>query len=507
MKKIFAYSSNVIKVFVCIVLFSFTAYAVDIQTDIVIVGAGGAGLSAALSASQGGAKVMLLEKDVTVGGTGNFAEGIFGVETAMQRELWIDLTKDKVFMDEMTEMHWGTNAALVRNFHNHSAATIEWLISQGVKFEGPSHNFYGNNKTWHLIDGLGAGLIKALNEKVVKDKNITLMLETPGRELIIKNGRVAGVKAENEDGEYNIYAKGGVIIATGGYANNIEMVKKYTGLKNPVNIANLKKTGDGIKMAIDAGATTEGLGIVQTIAGKDVPNGGRVDVPLSMLANQPRNIWVNADGDRFCNEWISFDFVSASNSIKREKAVWAIFDTNIRKYYMTEGTDAGIGVIGKAMTKMANFDEIWSTAEKTNDPYIIKGSLKDISKKTGIPYENLKKTVDEYNKNSARNIDPNFAKDRQWLHTLDTSKPLYAIKMKEIILTTLGGIRVNKNLQALNEELEPIEGLYVAGNDAGGLFLGSYSLNSASGTTYGFAVNSGRIAAQDILAKMGKGKK
>lgn len=480
------------------------AYAADMNTDVVIIGAGGAGLSAALTAAQGGAKVVLLEKDVTVGGTCNFAEGIFGVETDMQREQWIDLTKDHVFKEEMKESHWGTNAALIRRFQNESAATIEWLLTQGVKFQGPSHNYYGNNKTWHLIDGLGAGLIKALHSKAKADKNITIMMETPGMQLITGNGRVTGVVAENEDGKFNINAKGGVIIATGGFANNREMVIKYTGVQDPHIMANLKKTGDGINMAIAVGAVTEGMAIAHTVAGKAIPPGGSLDIPMSMLANEPRNVWVNADGERFTDEWNAFDFVSAANAIKREKAVWSIFDANLREYYMTKGTDAGIGVIGKAMTKMTNFDEIWANAEKANDPYIVKGNLKDIAKKSGIPYETLKKTINDYNKNAEKNIDPDFAKDRQWLQPLDLSKPLYAIKMKELFMTTLGGIRVNKYLQALDADLKPIPGLYVTGNDVGGMFVGSYSLDSASGTTFGFAVNSGRLASMDILQKMGK---
>jgi len=171
---------------------------------------------------------------------------------------------------------------------------------------------------------------------------------------------------------------------------------------------------------------------------------------------------------------------------------------------MTKGTDAGIGVIGEAMTKMTNFDELWNNAVKANDPYIVKGSLKDIAAKSGIPYEALQKTMNDYNANAAKNIDPDFAKDRRWLQQFDLSKPLYAIRMEEIAMTTLGGIRVNKELQALDKDLKPIPGLYVTGNDVGGLFVGSYSLHSASGTTFGFAIGSGRMAATDILVKMGK---
>jgi len=503
MKKVL---KSIVKLILCVVLVSLPVHAADIDTDVVIVGAGGAGLSAALTASQGGLKVVLLEKDVTVGGTTRFAEGVFAVESEMQRRNWVDLTKDQVFKQEMQETRWGTNASLIRRFHNESAKIIDWLLDLGVKFRGPESNFFGNNPTWHLVDGMARSLISNFQAKVTADKNITLMLETPGMELITKNGAVVGVVAENEDGKFNINAKHGVIIATGGFADSPEMIKKHVGLENVSVVVGLKRTGDGINMAMAAGAVTEGLGLMHNLAVKKVAQGGNAiaELPLSMLANQPRNVWINSNGERFCDEWIAFDFASGSNAIKRENAVWSIFDENLRNYYMTKGTDAGIGVIGEAMTKMTNFDELWNNAVKANDPYIVKGSLKDIAAKSGIPYEALQKTMNDYNANAAKNIDPDFAKDRQWLQQFDLSKPLYAIRMEEIAMTTLGGIRVNKELQALDKDLKPIPGLYVTGNDVGGLFVGSYSLHSASGTTFGFAIGSGRMAVTDILVKMGK---
>ena len=121
---------------------SMSAFAdTKMNADVVIVGAGAAGLNAALTASQGGGTVILLEKNAAVGGPGNFAEGIFGVETKLQRSRRIEFTKDEIFREEMADTHWGANAALVRRFHNESAKTIDWLMEQGVPVEGPSSYF------------------------------------------------------------------------------------------------------------------------------------------------------------------------------------------------------------------------------------------------------------------------------------------------------------------------------------------------------------------------------
>ena len=520
MRKVSVYLKGITKLIVCVALLSLPVHAADINTDLVIVGAGGAGLTAALTASQGGLKVVLIEKLPGTGGTGNFAEGVFAVESQLQKERWVNLTKDQVFKQEMHETHWSTNSALIRRFYNESANTIDWLLSLGVKFRGPESNFYGNNPTWHLAEGLGETLLKTLRARLDADKNITLMLETTGIKLISKNGAVVGVIAENEDGKFNINSKNGVILATGGFQDNPDMVKQYIGLEPGQYRAliPMKRTGDGIRMAMEVGAVTEGMNraLLHLLLAKDADGFSIPMLGMSMLGNQPRNVWVNSLGERFCDEAVSFDFTNASGAVRRQLAVWSIFDENLRNYYITKGTEAGIGVIGEAGTKMKkdqngpgkphnfDFDELWNNALKNNDPFVVKGTLQDIAKKANIPYDTLKKTIDDYNTNATKNIDPDFAKDRQWLQQMDISKPLYAIKMKEYSMITLGGIRVNKYLQAVDKDHKPIPGLYMGGNDVGGMFLGSYSLSVTSGTTFGFTINSGRMAVLDILDKTRK---
>lgn len=102
-----------------------------------------------------------------------------------------------------------------------------------------------------------------------------------------------------------------------------------------------------------------------------------------------------------------------------------------------------------------------------------------------------------------KNIDPDFAKPARWLKPIDTNGTLYAIQMKEWIMTTIGGVRVNKYLQPLDRADMPILGVYVVGNDAGGLYAGTYSLTATSGSTFGFAINSGRLTAFEVLQNLG----
>ncbi len=479
------------------------------QADVVVVGAGAAGLSATLTAAQGGASVVLLEKDRVVGGTGNFAEGVFAVESVLQKERWIGLTRDEVFMEEMSDTRWETNAPLIRRFHNESAATIDWLMAQGVEFEGPSRNHWSNNPTWHLVKGKahGANLIRALHNKIKEFPTVTILMETPGKELIVKNRRVVGVKAQNKAGETVIAeAKHGVIVATGGFTDSPEMLKKYAGEENVIPAAPLKKTGDGINMVLAAGAVLDDTFTMQWVCSMDALPGKRPNLDIGAIGVAPRNVWVNRFGKRFANEFIAFDFPFAANAVKRQKVAWAVFDENLKKFYMEKGIDAGLGILVPPGKKYPDFDELWDKAIASGNPYVVKAtSLSDLAAKTKLPLENLKKTFEEYNRAAAANVDPAFAKGREWLHPIDVKGPLYAVKLREVLLVTAGGPKVDEFLRPLDKDDNvAAAGLYMAGNDVGGLYTKSYTLTSASGSSYGFAVNSGRMAAKTILAEMGK---
>ncbi len=480
-----------------------------LQADVVIIGAGSAGLSAALTAAQGGATVILLEKDRVVGGTGNFAEGLFAVESKMQKERWIGLTRDQVFTEEMNDTRWETNAPLIRRFHNESAATIDWLVAQGVEFEGPSKNHWNNNPTWHLVKGErhGAHLIQALYGKIKESPNVKVLMDTPGRELIVKDKRVVGVKAQNKAGEAVIAeARHGVIIATGGFANSPEMLKKWADAGDAIPAAPLKKTGDGINMAMAVGAAVETMDTLQWVCSMDALPGKRPNLEIGAIGVEPRNVWVNHTGSRFANEYIAFDFPYAANAVRRQKAAWAIFDEGLKKHYMENGLTAGLGILVPPGKKFPNFDEMWDKAIASGNPYVVRASsLSDLAAKTKLPADFLKQTLDDYNRSAALNLDPAFAKDREWLKVIDTKGPLYAVKLKEVLLATAGGPRVDEFLRPLDKEGNIVaSGLYVTGNDVGGMYTKSYTLTAASGSSYGFAINSGRMAAKTILSEMGR---
>ena len=158
------------------------AFAADAtyNVDVVVVGAGAAGIAAGWAAAEKGLKVVTLEKQAMVGGTGKFSEGIFAVESSMQRNWNYGLTKDEAFQKIMNYGHWRGNAKMVRAFVDKSGETIDWMQANGVKFEKLFSNYPNGLYTWHIYEGRGAGWINLFLQKY-KDAGQTLLLKPGAR--------------------------------------------------------------------------------------------------------------------------------------------------------------------------------------------------------------------------------------------------------------------------------------------------------------------------------------
>ena len=480
--------------------------ATALETDVIVVGAGGAGLAAALTAADGGANVVVFEKMPVAGGTTNFAEGIFAAESPLQRRLHCGPTRDEAFKGIMDYTHWRANPRLARTFVDKSASTIAWLMEKGVEFEGVMAMWPQGPRTWHLIKGRGADkggrkLIKVLLERVAEEEKVSIRYRTPVKKLITdEDGSVVGVIAEDQEGKSIEARAGAVIISTGGFANNKEMLEKYTRFgADVIPVGNINKVGDGIRMAMDVGATTVGMDVLQLV-GAGIP-GVMFTSHLVVAAWQPANIWVNLSGRRFCDEAIGFNFSYAGNALVQQKnmTMFSIFDESGKDYMIQNGVDLGIGVIIPVDTKLNHLDEEIQKNMPKN-VVVVAESIEELAEKAGMPKDALTATIDEYNKFCDKGYDALFSKDRRYLKALRAPK-YYAVKCIPHFLGTIGGIRINENTEALNHNLEVIPGLYAAGNCAGGMYGDTYDLYT-SGGTFAFALNSGRIAAENALRRI-----
>lgn len=239
-----------------------------LDTEIVVVSAGTAGLAAAVTAAEKGAKVIVFEKASTVGGSGNMARGPFAVESRLQRMRKIPITREEAFKFHMEYTHWRVDARLVSEYINKSASTIDWLEKLGVEFDDVQSHNYGSKYVWHTIKGplvpreipgTGVVMIKILADKA-KELGVEFFFRTPAKKILKKGDQVVGVLAEDENGE-DIQANAkAVIIATGGLSS--AMVPTVTG--------------DGIRMAWEAGAAHS------EISGSSAPRRGTNPNPANM---------------------------------------------------------------------------------------------------------------------------------------------------------------------------------------------------------------------------------
>lgn len=473
----------------------------ELEADVVVVGAGACGLSAALTVGSGGAKVIIFEKRGNVGGLSNFVEGIFAVGSKLQEKMKLNYTLEDRFKVHMEACNWEPDARLVRTFMEKTADTIDWLMKLGCKFSGVYNQYPGSPFVWHMLEGRGLkGLIEPLFKRAQEEKNIRIFLETPVKKIIKENGKISGVIAEDKNGNViNVKCKA-VVIATGGYGDNSEWVEKFLESGKYLKpVIKADQTGDGIKMAWEVGAAAMGLGRMQAIP--CIPN-EFIGSLLSVIALQP-NLWVNERGERFCDESIVWRFPIVTNALLRQPhaCAYSIFDQDMVAFIREHGLQYWVLEYFDPLTRANEIDAELKRGVKENKVFEA-ASIKELAKKINVNSVTLEDTVNAYNECCDKNYDFLFFKDRRYLHPIRKPK-FYAVKISPHIIITEGGIRVNHKMEVLDDQLNAIPGLYAGGCSVEGPVGHTYPLIS-TGVSASFAVNSGRIAGENILKFLGK---
>jgi len=476
------------------------------ETDVVVIGSGVSGLAAAVTAAERGAKVIVFEKQRSLGGTSNFFKGTFAVESDMQRADYITYSRDEAFKNIIDYSHWRANARLVRAIVNESAETIAWLQKQGVEFTEVTINMINAPRTYHVIKGEGAALMKELATRA-KEKGVELILATPVKQVLREGERITGVVVEEDDEDVRVTAKA-VVIASGGYANNKEWIKKYSGFDLGVNlipVGNVDKMGEGIRMAWEVGAAEEGIETVELFRvgpmAQELGAGGQASLALM----QP-DLWVNQLGERFCDEGMTFHDTEESNANARHKEgyTYSIFDDSIKQRLLEHGVDKAISPVSLPGQRLTDLDkDLKAALENAPNDVFEASSIEELAEKIGVEPAVLKATVDEYNSFCEKGHDDIFAKDPKYLRPLKGPK-FYAIKARTVCLGTMGGIKINYKTEVLDKKDRVIPGLYAVGYDAGGMYGHDYCMKVASGLSSAFAANSGRIAGKNASIYIGK---
>lgn len=470
--------------------------AAEKKADVVIIGGGGAGLPAAVAAAESGLKVIVLEKRGKPGGNAAMAWGIFASESPVQKQEMAGARNEHLFKQFMDWARWKIDPHIIRSYIWKSGDTIRWLEEKGLDFQLIRYYPGQEPAVWHIPEGRGAGLVNTLVNECHK-LGVEILLNTAGRKLCLDDGgKVAGLYAESDGVEISIEARS-VIIASGGYGGNPDLLKKYCPLHDEsINCFGLPHAGDGISLAMDAGAAPANLGTL--LLEWPHVHGDRASL-LSTLAREPIAVYVNSEGRRFIDEEKGLHAFECANAVLRQpdKRGYIILDDAMVQQIERYGAVLGRGNdrAEKRRSIPGLKEQLNSMAKAGNPGLVIADSLEKIAGWTGADAGVLAGTVSDYNAGCEQGYDEAFFKDRRYLQPLTTA-PYYGIKGDLVFLQTMGGIMVNHYMEVLNAQGVPLQGLYAAGADTGGWEPDTY-WDRFSGTAFGFAVNSGRIAAEN----------
>ena len=476
----------------------------NFETDIVVIAAGPAGLAAAIQAAQDGAEVIVLEKQSTVGGTANMGMGPLGIGTRYQKQAMYDISVEKAFNMFMEYSHYNADARLIKRYFEQSADTIEWLEEMGVEFEGAFKYFPRAEPTWHIVKsetGIGPRAASSMNRVLysqLKELGVQVLLETPAKKILMDGSKVVGVEATDKEGQNVTVKCKAAIIATGGAGANPELIQKETGYKYGVDLFNFAVpgiVGDGLKMAWEAGVDKLPVRIEQAAR----PIGNEIPASLETVMGQP-NLLVNSHGKRFMNEEQMQNTTFLGNALTQQKdrLGFSIVDSSIVKRYIRKGVD--IVSLVRPNPDVSDFLESAEMIKNIeNSGVFIADSLEELAEMTGINANNLIDTVEDYN-DFCESHDEEFFKDRKYMLPIRKG-PFYCMTFAPGGYGTVGGIRINENCEACDQNHDPIPGLYAAGADACNIYNDSYMF-LLPGNSMGFALNTGRIAAMSAVEKL-----
>ena len=480
-----------------------------VDADVVVVGAGGAGCAAATRAAQLGLSTVLLEQHAQTGGTTLFTEGLFAVNSHWQEELGTNPDVDDLFTRAMDYHHWLCEGHLFREYINQSGADIAWMESNGVMFKGTSTMCGNTYNTWHLYetrDGEVSGAVYVEQwAAAVEAAGAQIELNTEAVELVSEDGRVCGVIAKQGDEYVQLNAKAGVVLASGGYADNDDMIVELAGVKpgriQPMGAGG--RMGFGIKAAQKLGAALAKAPGTLVYYGGCMPGVTYGSHLYCATSFQPL-FWVNQDAQRFVNEYYAernFSFSGSAQSM--QDRVFSILTQAQLDDMVENGGIFGCGEYIKAGEPLTDFwSQYQDQVDAGNEAIQTADTLEELAGKIGVDADALVAEVEKYNGYCAAGKDDEFAKDPQYLRALE-SGPYYSFELNVGIFTTVGGLKIDEDSEVLTSEGQAIPGLYATGCDTGGLYGDAYDVSICEGSCQGYAVYTGRRAAEAIAAAQG----
>ena len=481
----------------------------ELEADFVVIGAGPSGMAAAVTAAEQGLSVVVFEKTDTSGGCAKFGMGPLAIGSTYQEEQGIELDLDQLYNEFMEYTHFRTNPPLVREYFERSNETLEWLEGMGVQFDEAAKYFEKSYATWHLVhseDGVvGGGQAKTMTDHMqakAEELGVVFYFGTPACKLEVVDGALTGVCATTSDGAagYHVVTKAAVV-ACGGFGNNVDMVKDEFGFVLQEDFFGMQfpgHEGDGLKMVWEAGGKQSPM-IEEMIFDIYRPgNSGSFSNDVKLVMTQG-NLIVNEQGKRFFNEEQVQNTTYMGNALTYQtgNTGFMVIDEAIKNAYVEANAVPFTSKVWNS-DDFSQFDANFAAAVEGGCTSIASAdTLEELAEKLGIDPEGLKATVEEYNQICADGHDP-LGKSAEYLQPIETA-PFYGAQYFPSSYGTLGGIKVDEELQVFDTNDQVIKGLYSSGTDSCTVYGDSYMF-LLPGNTMGYSINTGRFAAESAIA-------
>lgn len=526
-----------------VVLDPITDFVGEVTADIVVVGAGAAGVPAAITAAEEGSSVVILQKHDTPVSQGNCGSGLILDESDPEGLL-------RYIQHTNSLNNWRSDTELLKAYVMNSGEAVNWFYDRarlnGTSADKPndkglfmylntSQDFtgewsdgrfarydYGTAKA-HMYapwmgpkpNNVGTILTYVLEEAVEEFKGrLKVYFNTPGVQLIKEDGKVVGVFGKLSDGTFvKFNAKKAVILATGDYQNNPSMVKHWCPDVADFDKKQYSKTGDGHLMAVSAGAVMENLGHTKMLH----------DFDAGLMYEEPF-LYVNMKGERFCNEFVGFVYMNDimlhqdlykggknyedpergskgwycqiyDSEYMNHESVSSLVPPAVMEKYMPEISDEDYKATHDGKPRTGVFSHLIDTYRAD--------TLEELCDKLGIEdKEKFLATVARYNELCEKGQDEDFGKDAKWMNAIKTP-PFYGIRRHLRVSALCSGVYTNANGQALDANKEPIPGLYCVGNLGGQFYGGADYPFHATGLSLGRCYTFGRLAGKHAAALAG----
>lgn len=464
--------------------------AETIDADVAVIGGGISGLAATVQAAEYGASTVLVEVGGDVGGNGTGTEGMFGVNSDMQKEQGIEITLAEIVAHEIDFFNYRINATFWSDQVERSGDNLNWLVEKGVEFSGVVDDYGGVGQvpTFHWYKGLASESYIPPMKAKAEEYGAQIRTQTRARQLIVDgDGAVTGFYAEQGDGSILQVNARAVILASGGFGSNRDLVEKQGIVLDTVSLTgNPTNIGDGLEMALEAGAfdNRNHTAYLSNACLNGIPT-----MSAFQVAIDGSGLWVNSEGVRYTNENCGAKaMICASNTVLTQTGSYMVYD------------QAGIDRLAEKFESMFDLKaELEESLAQGADGLYSADTVEGLAGAMGIDKAAFAATVEQYNGYCELGEDQSFGKEPELLAAIETG-PFYALKHVIMLGTTMGGILVNRDYQAVTAAREAIPGLYAVGTDSCMLYDGTYTIEVPA-SIGGHNLNSARTAVRHALGK------